>query len=216
MEHTPGLARSLYGLALVYRTDNNLDEAGSHFLEAYQLFSALGMIRAMGHCLNGLGEVARFQDNPQLARTHYNDAVSLYLRVGLESDGAKSQTNLGILARDAGDLYTAQLMMEEALKVAERDDYYYLAVSIALNLCWVYALQGEDERCQVLLRNYLIRIEENPVLDPDIARPLEGIADLLNNRGQMKEAQALYTTVLDMWEKFHRHHDASRVAAHLD
>ena len=173
------------------------------------------MIRAMGHCLNGLGEVARFQDNPPLARRYYNDAVSLYHRVGLESDGAKSQTNLGILARDEGDLNSAQMIMEKALKVAERDEYHYLAVSIALNLCWVYALQGENERCQVLLSSYLQRIRENPVLDPDIARPLEGIADLLNNRGQMKEAQALYATALDMWERFHRHHDASRVAAHL-
>ena len=105
--------------------------------------------------------------------------------------------------------------MERALRVAAASDYGYLTLGIAFNLAWVYGLLGEQRSCQKLLDEHLDRALKYGLVDPDLARPLEGIAELLDAAGETREARRLYERAKEMWEELRRDRDASRVAALL-
>jgi tetratricopeptide (TPR) repeat protein len=210
-----GVARCLYGLAFVARSTNDLDEAQRLYQRAFDTLEPLGVRRGLAHCLNGLGEVARFRNRLSEAREYYRRAVDLYQSAGLATDAAVSLTNLGLVGRDAGDLQGARDAMERALRVAEATDYQYLTLGIAFNLAWVYALMGERKLCEKMLDENLHSALKSGLVDPDFARPLEGIAGLLDAAGESKAARQLYEWAKDMWEEMRRDRDASRVGALL-
>jgi tetratricopeptide (TPR) repeat protein len=210
-----GRARCLYGLALVARGSDDLDGAFALYRQAYDTLEPLGIRRGLGHCLNGLGEVARFRNRLSEARDYYRRAVDIYQSASLVTDAAVSLTNLGLVARDSGDLEGARDAMERALKVAEAARYRYLTLGIAVNLGWVYALMGERELCQRMLDDHLGRAQEVGLADPDFARPLEGIANVLEAAGDTLEARRLYEMAQEMWEELRRDRDAKRVSALL-
>ncbi|MBN1947652.1 MAG: tetratricopeptide repeat protein [Bradymonadales bacterium] len=207
-----GIARCLYGLALVARSADELDQAEKLYTEAYQVLEPIAVRKALGHCLNGLGEVARFRNRLGEASDYYRRAVEIFQRAGLPTDAAVSLTNLGLVARDSGDLEGARDAMERALKVAEAASYRYLTLGIAFNLSWVYALLGDRKRCSRMLEDHLDKALRYGLVDPDFARPLEGIAEVLDAAGETKEARRLYERARDMWEELKRDQDASRVA----
>lgn len=210
-----GVARSLYGLALLARGTGDLESAEILYNQAYATLEPLGVLRGLGHCLNGLGEVARFRNRLTEARSYYKRAVDIYQSAGLTPDATVSLTNLGIVARDLGDLDAAKSAMERALTVAEAADYKYLTLGIAFNLSWVYALLNETDRSRQLLDEYSERCQRTGLVDPDFARPLEGIAGLLDRAGQTQQARKLYQQAQEMWEELNRERDADRVAALL-
>lgn len=215
IEDLRGLARCVYGLAVVARTQNDLDKAEELYQRAFDILEPLGVRRGLGHCLNGLGEVARFRGRLAQARELYKRAVDTYQSAGLPTDAAVSLTNLGLVARDAGDLHAARDAMERALRVAEETDYEYLTLGIAFNLSWVYALLGERSLCGDLLDKHLDRAVHFGLVDPDFARPLEGIAEVLDAAGESKQARRLYARAKEMWAELRRDRDALRVTALL-
>jgi len=214
-EKPGGVARCLYGLALLARGTGDLESAERLYNQAYETLEPLGVLRGLGHCLNGLGEVARFRNRLTEARSYYKRAVDIYQSAGLTPDATVSLTNLGIVARDLGDLEAAKSAMERALTVAEAADYKYLTLGIAFNLSWVYALLNDTDRSRQLLDEYSERSQRTGLVDPDFARPLEGIAGLLERAGRTQEARKLYQQAQEMWEELNRERDANRVAALL-
>ena len=207
-----GSARCLFGLALLARSRDDLDVAESLYHEVYDTLEPLGSLRGLGHCLNGLGEVARFRKRLVQAREYYQRAVELFHTAGLANDAAVSLTNLGMVARDAGDLDTAREAMERALSVAEATNYRYLTLGIAFNLAWVYALLNQHERAERMIEAHIERARQGGLVDPDYARPLEAVAQILEQAGDRETARKLYKHAQGMWEELSRKRDASRVA----
>ena len=70
-------------------------------------------------------------------------------------------------------------------------------------------------KIQVKANEHLDKALKYGLVDPDFARPLEGIAGLLDAAGECSSAQRLYEHAREMWEEMRRDRDASRVAALL-
>jgi tetratricopeptide (TPR) repeat protein len=210
-----GIAKCYAMLAVVARMTDDLDTAESRYQAALDIYLRHNARRGMAHQLNGLGDVARFRGDFALAKEHYRQAVDVFQSLHLPFDAAIGLTNLALVARESGNLEQAEEALRSALRVAARVGYAYLTLGVKLNLAHVLALRGEEAEAGRLLSESLELADKVELVDPDYARPLEALADLMASSGRREQAGELYERARDMWEELDRPDDLERITERM-
>ncbi|MCB9506562.1 MAG: tetratricopeptide repeat protein [Myxococcales bacterium] len=210
-----GVAKCEARRAVVLRAQNDLDGAEKRYVRARELYAALGDRKGVAQQLNGLGDVARFRGDAVRATELYRRAVEVFQSLRLPYDAAIALTNLGLVAIDAGRDGEAEDAFRRALVVAERIGYAYLTIGVGLNLAFVLARQGRDDDAHEVLEGSLELVDRSELVDPDYAKPLERLAELLSASGDRSEARDLLLRARSMWAGLQRSSDMERVDALL-
>jgi serine/threonine protein kinase/tetratricopeptide (TPR) repeat protein len=215
LDHPLGIAKCYAMLAVVGRMTDDLAVAERNYQAALDIYRRHGARRGMAHQLNGLGDVARFRGDFRLATENYRRAVDIFQALQLPFDAAIALTNLALVARESGSTDEAEEALRNALRVAERVGYAYLTLGVKLNLAHVLALNGAHEEAEVQLAESLGLADKVEMVDPDYARPLEALADLLASSGRLEQASELYERAREMWEELGRPEDIARIASRM-
>jgi len=210
-----GMAHAHAKLAVTSRMRDDLNDAAQHYRVALDHYRSLGLRREVAHQLNGLGDVARFRKDGSLASENYRRAVDIFHTMGLASDAALALTNLGLVALENKQFAEAEESFRRALKIARKIDNPYLTIGIELNFALLLAQAGQTEESQMRLHDGLARAQRAQLVDPDYARPIEALADVHRDVGDVDAARALYRYALDMWTELSRGADQQRVEAQL-
>lgn len=210
-----GIARCLARLAIVHRASGDHETAVEYYEQAREIYRALGDRRGLAHQLNGLGDVARFSGEFARAADLYRRAVDIFQSLQLPYDAALALTNLGLVAMESGRHSEAAAAFRRAEEVAERVGATYLAIGIGLNLAYVLARMGRDDEAQAVLGSSLERADASDLVDPDYARPLERLADVLATSGAKREARKVLQRAREMWRELGRAEDLERIDRRL-
>jgi serine/threonine protein kinase/tetratricopeptide (TPR) repeat protein len=206
-----GIARNLLSMAQVARYQKDWDEARTLYARALQHYENLGDRRGTGMCHNGLGDIARLERKFDEADRGYGRALDIYESIGAEFDVAVVLANLGLNAIGLADPAAAQSYLEGALAIVGQADYPYLVAGIEYNLALARALQGDrgwHERVISLA-------DTVPIADIDYARPLEELAQIRHNEGDLDDARELWGKARDIYRDLGLDDDVSRIEARL-
>ena len=211
-----GIAKCKSLLAANARLRNDLTTATEFYKEALQIYTNIGARRGVAHQLNGLGDVARFRSDFVAARAYYRRAVGIFQSIRIPFDAAIALTNLGLVAHQAHDLLAARDAFQRALRVSIHINYPYLILGSKLNLAWVVAELGDENRSNLLLKEALSMVENFPRIDPDYALPLEKLGELKAAAGKLDEAHILYEHAYKLWSELGRKEELRRLSSHLN
>lgn len=214
-DNRAGIARCLARLAVVHRAAGDLDSAVEHYERAQEIHRALGDRRGVAQQLNGLGDVARFGGQFARAADLYRRAVDIFQSLQLPYDAAVALTNLGLVAMESGRNSEAAAAFERAAEVSERVGYTYLSIGIGLNLAYVLGRMGLDDEAREALERSLALADASDMVDPDYARPLERLADVMATSGARDQARALLGRAREMWRELGRSDDLERIEKRL-
>ncbi len=109
---------SLNNIGIAYDNLNRFDEAIESYLESLSLKELIGYRHGMAQTTHNLGFVHEHAGKPDLAFSWY--AKSLALKLGFTHDKhgiAQTQSNLGRLFRQKGDLKKARTLLQPAARV---------------------------------------------------------------------------------------------------
>ncbi|MEZ4458851.1 MAG: tetratricopeptide repeat protein [bacterium] len=202
-----GIARNLLSMAQVARYQKDWVEARGLYSRALQHYENLGDRRGTGMCHNGLGDVARLERKFDEADRAYGRALDIYESIGAEFDVAVVLANLGLNAIGLNDPAAAQSYLEGALAIVGNADYPYLVAGIEYNLALARALQGDrgwHERVIALT-------DTVPIADIDYARPLEELAQIRHDEGNLEDARELWQKAQDIYRDLGLDDDVARI-----
>jgi tetratricopeptide (TPR) repeat protein len=211
-----GIAKCYARMAMVERTLGNYEAATRNYERAREMYVALGDRKELAHQLNGLGDVARFTGDFTHAANLYRRAVDIFQSMSLPYDAAIALTNLGLVAMEGGRDIEAEGAFRRAAEVAERLGAAYLAIGIGLNLACVLGRLGQENESRTTLDESLALADVSDLVDPDYARPLERMADILAASGDRDAALAALARARSMWAELGRPDDGARVAERMD
>lgn len=206
-----GTARNLLSLAQVARYQKDWVDARSLYSRALAHYENLGDRRGAGMCHNGLGDIARLERKFDEADHAYGRALDIYESIGAEFDVAVVLANLGLNALGLNDPAAAQSYLEGALAIVGKADYPYLVAGIEYNLALARALQGDrgwHERVIALA-------DTVPIADIDYARPLEELAQIRHDEGNLDDARELWGKARDIYNDLGLDDDVTRIEARL-
>lgn len=194
------VAACLRDLAQLARARQDLEHAARLFTDARREFEALGDRHAVAMCLNGLGEVARFLGRLEVAQGCYQKAFETLHSLGARADAAIALTNLGQTALMAHNLELAQSYLRRAQTFAASRQHPYLTLGLHLNTALLRARQGHWPQAREHIAAGLEQSDQHQISDPDYARPLEELADLLEaEQGDVALARELRQRAARMW-----------------
>ncbi|HWS99682.1 MAG TPA: CHAT domain-containing protein [Pyrinomonadaceae bacterium] len=118
-----GEARSLHGLANLYRLAGNLNKAVEHYELALVLYRKLNSQAGEAYTLLGIGDAYRRLASPQKAMEYYQQAVLIFREIKSRKGEASALYSTGFALARMGNLRDALKVYQEALPImrAEND-----------------------------------------------------------------------------------------------
>jgi predicted ATPase/class 3 adenylate cyclase len=120
-----------------------MEEAEQHLAEIQMLYKEVGYVG--GEELIYGGSIAHYRNNYSQARLMYLTCTERLELLGEKEMRSYAVHYLGLLARDEGDLHTAQTHLEEALEVARYFGTKHVIVLKLALLGQIFFLQGQAE-----------------------------------------------------------------------
>ncbi|MBF6211292.1 tetratricopeptide repeat protein [Nocardia puris] len=193
------VATAQWGLAEVVRRLGDHETASELYQEALSNARKMNHRKLEGDALRGLGHIERLVGDQRLARRNFEDALRIACRIHDRYGEGWTRWGLGNIARKDGDYDEARAMFQQA---------YDIAVEIADPLGQVDALRGlghverhfdEYDRAR---RFYTESMDiAHRIGDPlGQADAYRALAHLAARNGAPREAEALRTRALDLYE----------------
>jgi tetratricopeptide (TPR) repeat protein len=132
------------------------------------------------------------------AESHFEGAVLAYDAAGDAARAAAARAELGLGALLQRRFDAARDHLGTALAHVLQSGDADRAVVLRTSLAWVYAEQGDEALAEPELRAALAADAARPVVDPDFARALEGIAEVDLYLGRRHRAGALLQRAADV------------------
>jgi tetratricopeptide (TPR) repeat protein len=201
------LARSLQGLADLYRAQARQVEAEQHYKRALGIRTReLGPDHpAVAQTLNGLADLYRAQGRFEEAEPHYQRALSIRENAPdrNEADVGRSLGGLGDLYRTKGRYDEAEQLLNRAVATLEKTvgpDHPDLAESLN-DLAILHRERARYDDAERLYNRALdIRRKALPPGHPDVAQSLGNLAVFHYVRGDYKQAKPLFEESLRIRE----------------
>jgi predicted ATPase/DNA-binding SARP family transcriptional activator len=187
----PPLARSkaLNGAGMLASARGDYAAARRFLEESLAVAEQLGDSQRMGVASSNLGNLALYEERWDEARSRYERALELYRGVS-PRDAAITLENLGLVAAAAGDLDTAETLLEEAIALSVLHEAPREVASARRDLAWVLLAGGDLERTRELLVSAWATFGE--LTDrANAADCLEAFAALALAEGRLEEAARL-------------------------
>ncbi len=183
----------------------------THFGIAARGYAALGdsagLARAHVSQARLLAELGQLAD----AAGHYRSAGAAWMAIGDADRAATAREELGMLALEQRAFDLASPCLEDALihviDIGDEGREIILRASLA----WIRAEQGQMRACDQELKAALEMDRHSPVIDDDLARALEGIAEVDARAGDSGRAGLLLERAIRIHESLGAAAEADRL-----
>jgi tetratricopeptide (TPR) repeat protein/transcriptional regulator with XRE-family HTH domain len=207
----PDVARSLNGLAELYRYQGELEKAEALSQRALLIFrqTLTPSHPDLATPLNNLATLCTQQGKYAEAETLFQQALRILEQAwGPEHpDAARSLNNLAILYHAQGQLERAEPLYQRALLIWEQVPSSSLHAAAPLtNLANLYRDQGKFAEAELLYQRTLSIWEQaHGPAHPSVAFALANLITLYAQQGKFAEAQPLSQRALSVWEQVREH-----------
>jgi tetratricopeptide (TPR) repeat protein len=145
------VAWSLSGIGAIYRDIDNLVEAEKFFQQAYDIFTRLGHKKGLATMYNRFGQLSGLRGQLDEALVWHKKAYASSLgNIDMESQ-INSLNKQGGLFIQKGQLAQAEIVLTQAVELAERFYDYYQQTESLVDLIKVYKRQGQQEKAEQAL-----------------------------------------------------------------
>lgn len=139
LNDTLGIANATMNMALVYRDQEDYDNAFPRFFLSYDIFKRLDRKDRLINTANHLGKTYYRIGRYEKARQYFEEAFSLSQEINFLYGLADSYHNLGTLSHKQQQLDTALTYYEQSLKIQKKIDDWEGAAHTMLSIGSVYA-----------------------------------------------------------------------------
>ncbi len=198
-------------LGEAHRRLHATEAALDHFATAARGYAALGdsagLARAHVSRARLLVELGRLGE----AAGHYRSAGAAWQVLGDADRAATTREELGMLALEQRAFEIAEPCLEEALLHVIDIGDEGREVILRASLAWIRAEQGAMRACDQELKAALELDSRSPVIDDDLARALEGIAEVDARAGDAGRAGLLLERAIRIHESLGGQAEADRL-----
>jgi CHAT domain-containing protein/Tfp pilus assembly protein PilF len=184
-------------------TARRRDEAHANYGVAIEALKDRGDSTLVARIWDAEGMAFERQTNFPKAEAAYREALQIRERISQETLAfATTLTNLGIVARNRGELTAAEDLHRRALAVREKLAPESLDVAMSLNSLGLVAEQrGDPTAAEELLKRALAIREKLAPESLDVAASLNNLGIMARNRDDMAGAEDLHKRALAIREK---------------
>ena len=197
---TAGIAAVLGNIGVGFLAEDQLDSAGRYLGEARRLAAAVGDIRVEANALVALAEVDAASGNHTPAQARYRQGLDLHQRIGDSRGVAADYNNLGLMAREVGDLAEARRYFERALALNRQNGRDEIAATNLVNLAGLASLAGDLAAAAVLYQSALASWRAAGEV-ANSADALRGLGQVELRRGEYRKADAALGEALAIRER---------------
>ena len=165
-------------LGEVHRRLHALDPALDAFHVAARGYAALGDSAGLARAHVSLARLLAEQGRLSDAAGHYQTAIDAWQTLGDVERATTTREELGMLALEQRQFALARQCLDGALVHVIDTGDEAREVVLRASLAWIAAEEGDDDACRLELRAALDLDARSPVIDDDLARALEGIAEV--------------------------------------
>jgi predicted ATPase/DNA-binding SARP family transcriptional activator len=182
-------SKALNGAGMLASARGDYAAARRFLEESLSVAEQLGDQQRMGVASSNLGNLALYEERWDEARARYERALELYRGVSPRDAGITLE-NLGLVAAAAGDLDSAETLLDEAIAVSVEHEAPREVASARRDLAWVSLARGDLERARELLVSAAATFDE--LADrANAADCLDTFAALAVAEGDLDEAARL-------------------------
>ena len=167
------------------------DLAMTHFEAARRGYAATGDRVGLARCHTSLARLLADRGRWADATTQFQHAIQAYEGSGDPAKASATREELGLLALSQRNFAVAGQCLARALDVATGGGDQTREVVLRACLAWVAAEQGDTASCEQQLEGALRLDQRLRVIDSDLARALEGVAEVDAYLGNARRAGAL-------------------------
>lgn len=202
------VASSLSGIGTIYRDIDNLVEAEKFFQQAYEIFTRIGHKKGIATIYNRFGHLSSLRGQLDEALVWHKKAYASSLgNIDMESQ-INSLNKQGGIFIQKGQLAQAEIVLTQAVELAENFYDYYQKAEALVDLIKVYKRQGQQEKAEQALNtveqicytynyNYLLGLVREALGDFYAER--KEYQDAFRYYGEACRFMALYNSV-----KYHK------------
>lgn len=202
-------------LGEVHRRLHAPDPALDHFHVAARGYAAVGDAAGLARAHTSLARLLAEQSRLGEAAGHYRHAITAWHNIGDVEKATTTREELGMLALEQRQFALAGECLEEALSHVIDTGDEAREVVLRASLAWIAAEQGDPAACDLELRAALDLDSRSPVIDDDLARALEGIAEVDARDGDDARAARLVRQAIRIHQSLGGHADAERLQHQL-
>jgi serine/threonine protein kinase/tetratricopeptide (TPR) repeat protein len=196
-EHAVGNNHYLRCRLAIFRQE--WESALEHGETAHRMMESLGHLPGIGLSKELMAEIYRLSGNTERAEDIYRECISLQETIGYPT--AIAQMNLASILLKRGRIREAEqlfMMSTSAFEASGRRLFHTVGLA-GLLAC------ASAQKCWDAASDYLEPIQaflsESEACERDLAILLEFAADYLRDGGQFRDAVAVYTLVVQQWQR---------------
>ena len=167
------------------------DLAMTHFEAARRGYASSGDRVGLARCHTSLARLLVDRGQWADATAHFQHAIVAYEATGDVPRASATREELGMLALSQRNFAVAGQCLRSALDTATGGGDQTREVVLRACLAWVAAEQGDSATCEAELDAALRLDGRLRIIDHDLARALEGVAEVDAYLGNTRRAQAL-------------------------
>lgn len=187
------------------------DVAMIHFEAARRGYASLGDHGGLARCHGSLGRLYADRGDWERASAHLQHAVAAFEAQGDAPRAARALEELGLMALGHRDFELAAECLEAALAQAIATQDAAREVVLRACLAWSAAERGDQRTCGAQLERALLLDQNHRVLDDDLARALERIAEVDAYLGNARRAAVLLERALEIHQSLGDRAQSQRV-----
>ncbi|MGF1603636.1 MAG: tetratricopeptide repeat protein [Thermosynechococcaceae cyanobacterium] len=208
-------AVALHGMAMIYESQGNLEQALSSYIESLELKEKIGDTQGKAATLHEMGALYFEQNEIDKALSLYKESLNLKEQIGDIQGQAATLRQMAMLYGSQGEIEQALSFYEEVQAIDERIGNIHGQSATLHQMATLYASQGEDEKALSLYEESLsLKTWDGDV--PGKAATLAMMAPLLASlRGDFDTALAYLQESLQILRKL-KSSDVATVEGILD
>ena len=210
------LANTLFNqaaLQLLLLQDN--EKALELLDEAVALFTSLQDSMGMADCLNGIAEIHRSTGNLATAEEAYTKSEVAFRRAGVDT-AIVPMLNRGLLQLDRSQFDSADKLLNEVRLTMKGGSWNGLMPFVSAGLLAIAGSRGDWESWDTHEDALRDSLERTPMVERDLALPLERAGDLAQLEGKNERARRAWHLAHAQWVALDDNESAERLARRLN
>ena len=166
--------------------------------EAKKLFEVQKDTMGIADCANGLAEIHRAMGNLANAEAAYSESEISFRRAGVDT-AIVPLLNRGLLQLERGQYTPAEALLEEVMSTLRGGSWLALMPFVHAGLLVINGARASWDEWDAHEDALRTSLERTPMVERDLASPLERAGDLAHLEGKVERAQRAWGIALNQW-----------------